>query len=79
MNEETKRAKVNQFLSDVVMSGAVHEIMLKSYLKKKVGEGVDMKAARFIATELLEDAWQELNKYRLTADEKAEKGVQIGL
>lgn len=79
MTDETQRAKINQFLSDKVMSEAVRETMLYTFLMKKSGEGVEMKAARFIATELLAEAWRELEKNRLTNEEKAERGVQIGL
>ena len=63
MNNEQK-AQIGQFMNNRGMSEAVSSLLTKYFLKKRGEEDVNMKAARFIATELLSEAWLEMEKYR---------------
>ena len=72
-------AKIQRFLSDKVMSEAVWDVMLGSFIKPKSSADVYEKAARFIAIENLHEAWRELSKYQIEEDKLSTKGVQVGL
>jgi len=60
-----KQEKLRQFINNPTLSEAVKSELLRCFLKKKSGEDVNTKAARFIATELLHEAWQELEGYKV--------------
>ena len=72
MDETTKKAKIDRFLADKAMTSSVYDVLLSSFLKRKTNEDTEMKAARFVATELLEEAWKELEKYK-NEKEKVDK------
>jgi hypothetical protein len=76
---ETQIAKIQRFLMDEVMNSAVQQVLLKSFLKRRPNEDTAMKAARFIATELLEDAWKELERHTPDNEENGSKHRQIGI
>lgn len=77
---ETQKIKIQRFLSDEILVGAVYEILNRSFLKRREGEDVEMKAARFIATELLTEGWRELEKFKSSeGGEQINKLVQVGL
>jgi hypothetical protein len=79
MDELTKKSKIERFLHDRTMSEAVYGVLLESFLKRKGGEDTEMKAARFIATELLEEGWATLERYK-SDTESREMGIkQIAL
>lgn len=63
MEQQVKTAKLEQFSNDRLLQNAVHEVLLDTFLKKRSGEDVQMKAARFVATELLEEAFAILIGY----------------
>lgn len=76
---ETERAKVQQLMMDPITPRAIYKVLLTSFLKKKVGEDTHMKAARFVATELLEDAWKILESYQVENENNGSMTRQIGL
>jgi len=76
---ETEKAKVQRFMMDAVLSSAVYDVLLQSFLKKRGDESTEMKAARFIATELLEEGWKNLDRYKLEIEENGPVKRQNGL
>lgn len=63
MDQQLKQAKLKQFSDDKNLQSAVYEVLQNVFLKKKSGEDVQMKAARFIAVELLQEGQTEMTKY----------------
>ncbi len=76
---ETQINKVQRFIIDPVVSEAVYMVLLKSFLKKRGDEDTNMKAARFLATELLEEGWKELQKLKVEMEENGSVTRQVGL
>lgn len=79
MEQQAKLAKLRQFSSDTLLQSAVYEVLSDTFLKKKSGEDVQMKAARFVAIELLQEAWPELTKYTLENKSGQEASGNVGL
>lgn len=61
------------------MEKAVHSVLLNSFLKRRDGEDTEMKAARFLATELLADAWKELERMKAKEEKEVANSGQVGL
>lgn len=61
---EYEIGRLQDFMNDTITSDLVYQQLLQSFLKKRQDEDVTMKAARFIAIELLLETWQELDKVR---------------
>ena len=77
MNAE-QQAQIKAFISNPSLSDAVASLLTRHFLKKRGDEDVNMKAARFIATELISEAWLEMEKYK--ANNSGEKPVgNVGL
>ncbi len=79
MEEKTKQEKINRFLKDRVMAEVIYGELLKSFLKKRKWEDVNLTAAARMAIDFLEDAWREMEKYK--SQDEGEKVVakQVGL
>ena len=78
MNSE-QIAQIRAFISNRNMAEAVNALLSRHFLKKRSEEDVNMKAARFIATELLNEAWLEMEKYRAD-NNNGEKSIgNVGL
>jgi preprotein translocase subunit SecA len=76
---QTQIAKIQRFMDDHAMSDSVHAHLQQAFLKRKEGEDVMMKAARFVALNLLDDAWRELgNIARMDAQDTPPRS-QVGL
>ncbi len=71
MEQQLKHAKLQQFSNDKYLQDAVYEVLMEIFLKKKSGEDVQMKAARFVAIELLQEAWDEATKF--SSDNKTDE------
>lgn len=76
---ETQKAKVTRFLDDSVMSGAVFEVVMSTFIKSKPNALVNEQAASFIAIGLLQDAWKELEKTRTSEHKVGKELKQVGL
>lgn len=61
---EHEIGKIKMFMGDVIMSDLVYQSLLDAFLKKRQGEDIQTKAARMIAIELLQEAWDELAKIK---------------
>ena len=76
---EHEKGKVSQFVGDVMMSDAVYQILLQSFLKKSTSSDVNMKAAERIAIDLLNDGWKDLEKVSTVKDKIPSRTGQVGL
>lgn len=79
---EYETGRIKDFMNDTITSELIYQSLMQSFLKKRQDEDVTMKAARFVAIELLLETWQELDKVREKEKEKqSTKSVsgQIGL
>ena len=77
---ETQKAKIQRFLEDSIMSQSVHSVLLDTFLKPKQGVDVQILAASRIAIDLLNEAWQVLEKYKKESEnEKIEQEENVGL
>jgi hypothetical protein len=78
MNSE-QTAQIRVFINSRSMAEAVNTLLNRHFLKKRGEEDVNMKAARFIATELLNEAWLEMEKYRADNNNGEKSITNIGL
>lgn len=78
MNDAQKE-KLRQFGNDVVMNEVVKQSITNSFLKGKPTDDVHIKASRFIALELLNEAWKDIEVFKDKAEREGEKKKQIGL
>lgn len=61
---EYEKGRIKDFMNDAITSELVYQSLLQTFLKKRADEDVTMKAARFVAIELLLETWQELAKIK---------------
>ncbi len=75
--EELRKQKLINFANDKVMMDAVYGVLLDNFLKKKGNEDINLKGGRFIAIEELQEAWRELDSYKMNdkVDEKISGNV----
>ena len=78
MNEE-KESKIKYFLGDSLMSEAVKEVMLKTFLEDSQGSDVNTLAAERIAIKLLNKAFKNLENYKGRVENKLSDNINIGL
>ncbi len=79
MIDTNKREKIKRFLADKVMSDAVFEVLLDSYIKPRAKLEVTTLAAERIAINLLDEAWKELQKYQGETSASSASGIQTAL
>lgn len=66
-------------MMDESMSNVVKEVIESSFKKGKPTDDVTMKAARFIAGELLEEAWKDLERNKNVEEKEKSINKQVGL
>ena len=76
---DAQKMRLQRFMGDPVTPGAIHQVLMTTYLKKRADEDTNMKAARFLALELLEEGWKELEKYQVEIENNGSTTRQIGL
>lgn len=76
---ETQKNKIDRFLNDEVMSEAVKEVILNSFLKPKPNRDVYQLAASRLAIDLLDESWKDLERFRNVVEQEKKQGGQIGL
>lgn len=74
MNED----RLKKFMLDEAMEESVHVFLSKVFKRSKQNEDINLKGARFMALEMLEEAWNELETYK-PDNNKKEINSQIGL
>jgi len=75
---ETEKSKLNRFINDIIMSESVYKVLLDSFLKPKKDADVHEKAASFIAIEMLQGAWKELERYKEVTKSEEKTIKQVG-
>jgi hypothetical protein len=73
--DATKRSKIKRFLADRVMTDAVSEVLIESFLKERKGADVHQLAAARLAIDMLRDGFKDLAKYRNEADDEQKPGA----
>jgi hypothetical protein len=71
--DDLKQAKIQQFINDRAMSGAVFDVLLKYFIKPKPNAFVNEQAASFIAIGLLQEVWKELERFKLDAEDSVSR------
>lgn len=62
---DTQKEKIKRFLDDKLMSDAVYQILLGSFLQGYgPSENVQVLAASRISIDMLSEAWKELQRYQ---------------
>lgn len=80
MDKQLKEQKLVNLANDPVMMEALHEIFLFTFSKKRGGDDIYSKGSRWIAfTELLPEAWQIVESYRLDNKKEGKASVNPGL
>lgn len=79
MDNTLKRAKIQQFVNDKVLALAVKETLVDICLKKSKDRDVHNLAGRFIAIELINEAWNSMEKHKTPVDSVIREGGQIAL
>lgn len=69
---DTQKNKIKNFLADETMSSTVYDVLWRFFLKRREIKDTQMLATERMAALLFEDAWKELQRYRI--DEKEAKG-----
>ena len=70
---------IQRFLNDKAMSNAVYSVLLQTYLKPKQYSDFHEAAAYRMATDLLQEAWKELEKHRAAVEQEDRPRQQVGL
>jgi len=73
--DATEKSKLRRFISDPGLSAAVRAVLLQSFIKERKEADVYKLAAAKLAIDMLQDAWRELERYRID-DEPPERKVQ---
>ena len=79
MNDEIKVERLKKFMNDGVMSEAVYEVLLKSFLKPISSYDVNFLAASRVAIDLLGGGFKELDKFKPEDIKDAPIKRQVGL
>lgn len=77
MNNDKEIIKL--FINNEPMQRAVKSVVASVFMAKKPDEDIHTKAGRFIALELLNEAWLELERLKTQKDEEPVVRGQIGL
>jgi hypothetical protein len=70
---------VKLFVNNEPMQRAVKTVIEETFRAKKPNEDIHTKAGRFIALELLNEAWLELDRLKARKEEEPTIRSQVGL
>lgn len=79
MNNDLKIEKLQRFINDEAMAFAVHQTLIDSFLKKRTGQDVYLLAASRLAVDFLNEAWKELESYKVINKKLSPTTRQVGL
>lgn len=83
MSEKNKQEKIQRFLADNVMSESVYEVLRAAFTKTRTYKAaypdVNFLAAERIAADLLEEAWNELQRIASKTEAGKKEPTQIGM
>lgn len=74
-------SKIDRFLQDEAMTSSVFNAIRNSFLRKKGQRDTLILAAERLAVDMLEEAWRELDRYRVSEDLKGNGMItkQVGI
>lgn len=71
--DPTRKEKLKRFASDRMMFAAVREQILSTYLRPRAKLDVQVLAAERLAIDLLEDAFKEIERFRVDDEARPER------
>lgn len=74
-----QQEKIARFLKDEIMSNAVYDTLLSTFLEGTKTTDVQTLAAERIAITLLQNGWKTLERYKAKAASESPKNRQIGI
>lgn len=77
--DPTQRSVLKRFANDPRASGAVYEVILRTFLKKQKTQEVHLLAAKSLAIDLLQEAWAEIEKFKQDEGEQPARGGNVGV
>lgn len=79
MYSETEKEKIKRFLMDKVMSDTIRKVLEDTCTKPSKDRDINILASRFLAVEVINDAWRELGNHASKAPSEIKKGGNVGL
>ena len=76
---EAQLEKIKKFANDEMTNDAVFTLLMKFFLKAKPNTTTEEKAASFIAIGNLQEAWKEIESYKIKTVDKTKPNENIGL
>lgn len=76
--DDTRKDKINRFMSDKVLSEAVYKVLLDSFLADN-GNTVQELAAERLAINCLRQGWKELAKFKREEPKERTELRQVGV
>lgn len=77
--DNDKLVRIERFMADPLLSSAVKDVIMASYLKKAKSNDVNYLAASRIAIDLLEEAWDILGRYSQSDENGVKNEGNVGL
>ena len=78
MNPATK-AKIRQFANDKQMNEAVYDVVSEKLFSTSKDRDVNVLAARFLAIEILNEAWKDMLRLKEDEEKVSKEVNQIGM
>ena len=78
MNPATK-AKIKQFANDKPMNEAVYSVVSEKLFSTSKDRDVNVLAARFLAIEILNEAWKDMLRFKEGEENVSKEVNQIGM
>ena len=75
----TQKAKIKQFANDKQMSEAVYNVVSEKLFSTSKDRDVNVLAARFLAIEILNEAWKEMLRFKEDEENVSKEVNQIGM
>jgi hypothetical protein len=72
----TELSKLNRFANDIQMRDAVREVIECEIMKPTKDRDVQNLSARYIALEILRDAFKEIDRYKDIQDVEQNKSIK---
>lgn len=77
--DDHRLERIARFMMDKDTAEAVRDHITMTFLRKRSGDDVHIKAAERVAIDLLFEAWKELEKVQLQKEEDKREFKQVGL
>lgn len=74
-----RKDKIQSFLNDPEMAKAVYSVLKRMFLKTPANKDVQTLAAHWIAKDLLDTAWKELERLKVDINSEKKEVTNIGV